>query len=93
MLIKDELMTFVRSEHKSGLAKTGKPYDFTVVKLMDDDYNTLEVIAGTLSFQLDNKPVPAMLAVPGTSVVVSLSLTPKQTGGLSVILESIEIAD
>jgi len=84
MFINDEVMTLIGVSHKSGTSKTGKPYDFFLASLGDDQFNRFEALVSDSLKTFDGKLVPLLQttleanenAVP-TRVVVNLSVVPR----------------
>jgi len=94
MKFEDVEMHFLELRKISGISqKNQKPYDFSIVRLMDSDYNILEMIAGTELFDFAGAPVPALNASnKGKEVVCAFEMRPGANGrGVSLILYGIEL--
>jgi len=92
MLIKDEVLVFVALDRLKGVSKEGKEYDFTKVKLMDDNFEVLSLTAGTELFSFDNTILPLLSdSKKGAELVCEIEITSDRRGyGLTGVLRGVE---
>jgi len=89
----NQILKFIEARHLVGTSKkTGNPYDLVTLTFMDDDFNKIQMTAGTELVSITGEAhAPLTEDNRGKDMDVTFDLTPDRSGyGLTAIAREIQ---
>jgi len=91
----NEVLKFIEARHLVGVSKkTGNSYDLVTLTFMDDDFNKIQMTAGTELVSITGEAHPPLIKENrGKDLDVRFDLLPDRSGyGLTAIAREVEEA-